>query len=72
MRLCNECKDGMPCTTCNNQVEENKEFEANINLIKRQVPNEYRHMLLYYKEQDDFFYALLKSFSYLNKFLFFK
>ena len=30
MRRCNECKDGMLCTTCNNQNNENKQFEANI------------------------------------------
>ena len=29
MRVCNECKDGILCTTCNNQVNENKEFAAN-------------------------------------------
>ena len=29
MRQCNTCKDGMFCITCNNQINENKEFEAN-------------------------------------------
>ena len=50
MRLCNECKDGILCTTCNNQVKENKEFEANLNLLKRDVPNQFGHMLPYFVE----------------------
>ena len=40
----------MLCTTRNNEVNENKEFEANLNLLKRQAPNEFGHMLPYYKE----------------------
>ena len=47
-RRCNECKDGMLCTTCINQVIENKDFEANLNLLKRKTPNEFGHMLPYY------------------------
>ena len=34
MRRCNECKDGMLCTTCINPVIENQDFEANLNLLK--------------------------------------
>ena len=34
-------------TTCNNQNDENKEFEVNLNLIKRQAPNDIGHMLPY-------------------------
>ena len=48
MRFCNECKDGILCTTCNNQINENKEFEANLNLLKRKTTNEFGHMLPYY------------------------
>ena len=48
MRHCNTCKDGILCITCNNQINENKEFEANLNLLKRDVPNRFGHMLPYY------------------------
>ena len=49
-RQCNNCNGEILCRTCNNQVNENKEFEANLNLLKRDVPNEFGHMLPYYKE----------------------
>ena len=49
MRQCNECKDGILCVTCNNKINENKEFEANLNLLKRKAPNEFGYMLPYYK-----------------------
>ena len=39
MRQCNECKDGILCTTCTDQINENKEFEANLNLLKRHPTN---------------------------------
>ena len=48
MRFFNECKDGILCTTCNNQINENKEFEANLNELKRHPPNEFGYMLPYY------------------------
>ena len=48
LRDCNTCKDGILCITCNNQINENKEFEANLNLLKRDVPNRFGHMLPYY------------------------
>ena len=50
MRLCNECKDGILCTRCNNQVKENTEFGANLNLLKSYVPNQFGHMLPYFVE----------------------
>ena len=34
MRICNECNDKKLCFKCNNQINENKEFEANLNLLK--------------------------------------
>ena len=49
MRKCNECKDGILCVTCNNKINQNKEFEANLNLLKRKAPNEFGYMLPYYK-----------------------
>ena len=45
MNQCNECKDRILCTTCNIQINENKEFEANFNEIKRHPPNDIGHML---------------------------
>ena len=37
------------CNKCNNQINGNKEFEANLNKLKRHPPNEFGHMLPYYK-----------------------
>ena len=48
MRHCNACKDGILCVTCNNQINENKEFEANLNLLKREKPYDRGHMFPYY------------------------
>ena len=33
------------CDKCNNQISENKEFEAEVKEIKRHLPNEFGHML---------------------------
>ena len=48
MRFCNECTDNKTCNKCNNQINENKVFEANLNELKRHSPNEFGHMLPYY------------------------
>ena len=48
MRFCNECNDKKMCDKCNNQINENKEFEANLNELKRHAPNDFGHMLPYY------------------------
>ena len=81
-RWCIECKNEILCTTCNNQINENKEFEANLNLLKRKAPNEFGHILPYHKEQDDLFVMKYlnncskfdmfywKGFFYINKLLF--
>ena len=47
MRFCNECNDNKMCVKCNNHINENKEFEANLNLLKRNAPNEFGYMLPY-------------------------
>ena len=50
MRHCNACKDGILHVTCNNQINESKEFEANLNELERQPPDdEFGYMLPYYK-----------------------
>ena len=48
MRYCNECNVKKVCNKCNNQINENKEFEAILNLLKRNAPNEFGYMLPYY------------------------
>ena len=37
-RFCNECKVQKMCDNCNNQINENKEFEANLNEKKDTLP----------------------------------
>ena len=49
MRFCNKCNDKKLCDRCNNQINENKEIEANLNEIKRRPPNKDGYMLAYYK-----------------------
>ena len=48
MRFCNECNDNKMCIKCINQINENKEFEANLNELKRKAPNKFGYMLPYY------------------------
>ena len=48
MRFCNECSDNKMCIKCNNQINENKEFEANLNELKRHPSNGFGYMLPYY------------------------
>ena len=38
MRGCDEYRRKILSSTCDNQVNENKEIEANLNLLKRKVP----------------------------------
>ena len=45
MRFCNECTDNLTCNNCKNRINKNKEFEANLNEIKRQTSSQYGHML---------------------------
>ena len=49
MRQCNKCKDGLLHVICNDRINENKEFEANLILLKGEAPNEFGYMLPYYK-----------------------
>ena len=48
MRYCNDCIDKKMCKNCNNQINENKEFEPNLNELKRNAPSEFGYMLPYY------------------------
>ena len=48
MRFCKKCNDTKMCDICNNQINENKEFEANLIELERNAPNKFGHMLPYY------------------------
>ena len=37
IKFCNECNDKKLCYKCNNQNNENKEFEASLNLLKNET-----------------------------------
>ena len=49
MRRCIECKGEILCDACQNQITESKKFEGKLYLLKRDFPNEFGHMLPYYK-----------------------
>ena len=46
-----ECNKDKKCERFNNQINENKEFQANLNLVKGQFPNEFGDMLHYLKKE---------------------
>ena len=48
MRHCNKCSIDILCDGCEKLVNQNKEFSANLNEIKRQAPNENGFMLRWY------------------------
>ena len=41
MRFCNECSEGNNCDRCNNQINEYKEVQANLDLLKRQASDRF-------------------------------
>ena len=45
MKNCNKCTKDILFNDCDKLVNQNKEFSANQNELKRQPPNEFRHML---------------------------
>ena len=49
VRRINECSGKILCITCNIQLNENKDFEAILNELKRHQPNEFGHKHPYYK-----------------------
>ena len=55
MRFFNESNNQRMCNNSNNLVNENKNIEANLNLLKRQPANEFGHMLPHFKESDELF-----------------
>ena len=60
MRFCIECTDKITCNDRNNQINENKEFETDLNILKRDILIQFGHMLPYYKEKDHLFEILLQ------------
>ena len=45
MRFCTNCKIDSLCDDCDKLVNQNKEFAANLNELKREEPNDFGHML---------------------------
>ena len=45
MRNCNNCTRDLLCVDCDKLVNQNKEFSANLNELKREKPNNSGHML---------------------------
>ena len=45
MKNCGDCKKAFLCDICDQLVNQNKEFSANLNEIKRQPPIKFGHML---------------------------
>ena len=45
MRDCNKCTKDILCDDCDKLVNQNKEFSANLNELKREKPNDFGHML---------------------------
>ena len=48
MKNCTNCEKDILCDECHKLVNQNEEFSANLNGLKRQPPNELGHMLLKY------------------------
>ena len=40
-RRCDKCRGEILRATCDDQINQNKEFEANLSLLKREVANEF-------------------------------
>ena len=49
MRFYNKGNDKITCKRCNSQIKQKKEFETNLNELKRQALNQFGHMIPYYK-----------------------
>ena len=45
MRNCNKCTKDILCDSCDILVNQNKEFSANLNELKREKPKDQGHML---------------------------
>ena len=45
MRNCNKCTNDILCDNCDRLVNQRKEISTNLNELKRELPNEFGHML---------------------------
>ena len=45
MKICSKCSKDQLCDDCDKLVNQNKEFSANLNELKREKPNDHGHML---------------------------
>ena len=45
VRSCDKSRGKILCATCNNQINENEDFEATLNLLKQEAPNQFGQML---------------------------
>ena len=60
LRFCDECNDKRMCKKRNNEVNECKEFEAKLNELKRDPPNEFGYMLPGFREMVDLFVIIVQ------------
>ena len=49
MKRCNQCKGKILCDEFKNQVIKNKNFEAILKILERDIRNQFGHMPLFYK-----------------------
>ena len=49
-RFCDKCENDILCQYCELKIKQVKEFESNLNELKRKAPNEKGQMLPYYIE----------------------
>ena len=45
MKNCGDCKKDILCESCDNLVNQKKEFSANLNELKQEAPNDFSHIL---------------------------
>ena len=48
MKNCSDCKKDTLCESCDNLINQKKDFSGNLNELKRQPPNEFGYMLPQY------------------------
>ena len=45
MRYCVDCRVDILCESCDNLINQKKEFSANLSELKRETPNDFGHLL---------------------------
>ena len=67
LRNCSKCSKNISCDKFGKLVILSKEFSTNLNKVKRQPPNQFGHMLIWYKkEKSEISDKLVQDFN-LNK-----